>query len=49
MYLKVEQCILPLIEKYEDDKKLFRFYKKYTNPDTFNTTLNGSLKAIGRR
>lgn len=48
MQIKIEDCVLQLIEKYQDDKKLFRFYLRYSNPDTFNTALNIGLKVIGK-
>lgn len=48
MRVKVEKCILGLIKKYNDDKKLFRFHRHYADHATFNTALNKGLKRIGK-
>lgn len=47
IHIKIEDCILQLMEKYKDDKKVFRFYRRYSTPDTFNAAINKGLKIIG--
>ncbi|MDL1914125.1 MAG: hypothetical protein FDW93_06360 [Bergeyella sp.] len=47
MQVKAEGCLSYLMEKYQDDKRLFRFYKKYSNPSTFNIAINKGLKMMG--
>jgi len=48
MRVRIESCISGLMAKYKDDKKLFCFYKYYSNHVTFNTALNKGLKKIGQ-
>lgn len=48
MRVKIENCILELMKKYNDEEKLFRFYKHYTDHTTFNAALNKGLKKIGK-
>ena len=47
MQIKIEEVIFNLIDKYKDAKKLFRFYRHYADPATFNKALNKGLKKIG--
>lgn len=51
MRVRVEACIVPLMEKYADPKgkRLFSFYDHYTTPFTFNKALNKGLKQIGKQ
>lgn len=48
MYIRVEPCIMPLIEKYRDptNERLFCFYKHYSTIDGFNDALRKGLKII---
>lgn len=49
MRVRIENCITKLIAKYNDDKKLFRFYRHYTNHIIFNAAINKGLKRIGKQ
>jgi hypothetical protein len=49
MRVKLENCIVKLMDKYKDDKKLFRFYKHYADHATFNAAINKGLKRIGKQ
>ncbi|MDR1884009.1 MAG: site-specific integrase [Prevotella sp.] len=49
MHVKIESCIMKLMDKYKDDKKLFRFYRHYSNHAIFNATINKGLKRIGQQ
>lgn len=48
MKIRVESCILPLIEKYLNDNgnKLFKFAEYYNTPGGFNNALRYGLKQI---
>jgi integrase len=50
MKVRIEKCIKPLIEKYNDPigNHLFRFYRHYANPNNFNHALNDGLKEVGK-
>lgn len=48
MRVKIGKCISQLMKKYNDDKKLFRFYRHYADHTTFNAALNKGLKRIGK-
>lgn len=47
--IKVEPCVLPLVEHYRDrtGKRVFNFYHRYSSHMTFNTAINKGLKLIG--
>lgn len=49
MRVRVEPCIVQLMEKYADPKgeRLFSFYNHYATPFNFNKALNKGLKQIG--
>ena len=49
MQVNVPRLILPLIEKYRDrtGKRIFNFYKYYSNEKIFNKAINYGLKEIG--
>lgn len=49
MQVNVPRLILPLIEKYRDStgKRIFNFYKYYSNEKIFNKAINYGLKEIG--
>lgn len=49
--IKVHPCIFSIFEKYMDKtcKRVFRFYRMYTNEATFNAALNKGLKVVGER
>ncbi|GAB6122334.1 phage integrase SAM-like domain-containing protein [Dysgonomonas termitidis] len=49
MCVRVEACIRNLMDKYKDDKKLFRFHRHYTNHKVFNAVINEGLKKIGKK
>lgn len=46
--IKVEPCVLPLVEHYRDrtGKRVFNFYQRYSSHMTFNTAINKGLKLI---
>lgn len=50
MRVRIEPCIIPLMEKYADPKgkRLFSFYNHYATPFNFNKALNKGLKQIGK-
>lgn len=50
MRVRVPACVLPLFEKYRDgsDKRVFDFYKRFSNPENFNRAINIGLKEVGR-
>ena len=49
--IKPYPLLLPYLEKYNvrrfDPKKVFRFYRKYSNPNTFTGSLDRGLKVVG--
>ncbi len=49
MEVVVPDIILPIIEKYRDPsgKRLFKFYKIYSDSRAFNKAINSGLKEIG--
>lgn len=49
MVVNIPDMVLPIIEKYKDKtgKKLFRFYKDYSDRKAFNKAINKGLKEIG--
>ncbi|GAB6120969.1 tyrosine-type recombinase/integrase [Dysgonomonas termitidis] len=47
MCVRIENCIMKLMDKYKDDKKLFRFHRHYVNPKIFNAAINKGLKRVG--
>lgn len=47
MRVKIENCINELMKKYNDEKKLFRFYRHYSDANGFNKALNKGLKQNG--
>lgn len=49
MCVRIEACICHLMDKYKDDKKLFRFHRHYVNHKIFNAAINKGLKRIGRQ
>ncbi|MDR1716537.1 MAG: site-specific integrase [Prevotella sp.] len=49
MRVKIEDCIIKLMDKYKDDKKLFRFHRHYSGSSNFNTAINDGLKRIGEQ
>lgn len=49
MCVRVENCIRNLIDKYKDDKKLFRFHRHYKSSKIFNAAINAGLKKIGKQ
>lgn len=50
-YIEIEipDIIKPILKKYSDDKRLFRFYRKYSNAANFNKHVNKGLKQIAER
>jgi integrase len=50
MKIRIEDCILPLIDKYKDtgNEQLFNFHISYSNANGFNKALNIGLKQIGK-
>ncbi|CCZ08571.1 putative uncharacterized protein [Odoribacter sp. CAG:788] len=51
MHVRIEPCVIPLIEKYRDPKgaRLFSFYNHYTTSMIFNKAINKGLKQIGEK
>ncbi|MBF0649137.1 phage integrase SAM-like domain-containing protein [Dysgonomonas sp. GY75] len=49
MRVRIESYIIKLIDKYRDDKKLFRFHRHYSNHAIFNAAINKGLKRIGKQ
>lgn len=47
--IRIEGAIERLIEKYQDSKRLFSFYRHYANPDGLNKAINKGLKQIGEK
>ncbi|GHU86131.1 hypothetical protein FACS1894153_2610 [Bacteroidia bacterium] len=47
--IRIEQQVKYLLDKYADENKLFNFYKKYSNVNNFNHSVNLGLKIIGRK
>lgn len=47
--IRVEPEARPLLEKYLDrsGRRVFRFFKLYSSPNTFNAALNKGLKQVG--
>ena len=47
--IKIEPCVMPLLEKYRDktSKRVFSFYQRYSDSHTFNANINKGLKIIG--
>lgn len=48
MQIRIEKSIAGLLNKYKDEKKLFRFYKHYIDKEGFNKAINKGLKQIGK-
>ncbi|MDR1594645.1 MAG: site-specific integrase [Prevotellaceae bacterium] len=51
MKVMIEPCITKLVEKYKDPdgKRLFCFYKHYSDMKAFNKAINKGLKQIGEK
>lgn len=51
MEVEIPNFIKPLVEKYRDDtgKRVFRFYRHFSNHRTFNAAINRGLKEIGEQ
>lgn len=48
MQIRIEKPIAGLLNKYNDEKKLFRFYKHYIDKEGFNKAINIGLKQVGQ-
>lgn len=46
--VKVPEIIKPLMKKYKDPKRLFRFYRKYTTDANFNKNVNIGLRRVAK-
>lgn len=48
MHIRIEPCIMPLVEKYRDPtgERLFAFHKLYTSRAVFNSALKEGLKMV---
>lgn len=48
--IRIEPEVQPLFDKYRDTtgKRVFNFYKMYSNVGTFSTAVNAGLKKIGK-
>lgn len=49
MQVRIEKVISNLIAKYSDEKRLFRFYRHYVDPDGLNKAINKGLKQVGAK
>lgn len=47
--VKVHPFIKKLIIKYNDDRRVFNFYKRYSSPTDFNRAINIGLKQVGAK
>jgi len=49
MLVRIEPCISELVEKYrdKDGKRMFSFYRQYSNFKSLNISINKGLKTIG--
>lgn len=45
--VKVHPFIKPLMNKYKDSSHVFKFHRRYVNPEGFNTNVNKGLKVVG--
>lgn len=46
--IKVEPELLPYIERYKDDERLFSFHRRNSTHKRFNASINEHLKIIGK-
>lgn len=44
----VPPCIMPIVEKYRDDERIFEFHKRYYGMKSFNKAVNIGLKEVGK-
>lgn len=44
----VPPCIMPVVNKYRDDERIFEFHKRYYDMKSFNKAVNIGLKEVGR-
>lgn len=49
MYVRIEECVRPILAEYKDSDRAFRYHRIYSNKDTFTTALNQGLKIWCRR
>ena len=46
--VKITDYIKPLIEKYKGKERVFNFYERFTNMESFNRAINIGLKEVGK-
>lgn len=46
--VRVEGAIAAIMERYQDDKQLFNFYRHYVDHEGFNKAINKGLKQVGQ-
>lgn len=46
--VKITDYINPLIEKYKGKERVFNFYERFTNMESFNRAINIGLKEVGK-
>lgn len=46
--IQVPEILKPLMKKYKGEKRLFRFYRKYSNDSNFNKNINLGLKRLAK-
>ena len=47
--IEVPNILIPLMQKYKGDSRVFDFYKRYTNAANFNKHINKGLAIIAKR
>lgn len=48
IHVKITDYIKPLVEKYKGKERVFNFYERFTNMESFNRAINIGLKEIGK-
>lgn len=46
--VKITDYIKPLVEKYKGKERVFNFYERFTNMESFNRAINIGLKEVGK-
>ena len=46
--VKITDYIKPLVEKYKGTERVFNFYERFTNMESFNRAINIGLKEVGK-
>lgn len=48
IHVKITDYIKPLVEKYKGKERVFNFYERFTNMESFNRAINIGLKEVGK-